>query len=68
MSGWKSRYDHEGQSNTDKYMGRLLHVQDNCWTMAKIVYPVYIAALIYVTIKSDLLDFGWVRSWINYLK
>lgn len=68
MAGWKSRYDHPGQSATDKYFGRKLHVQDNFWAMAKPLLIIYVLFLIYCVIKNKLWDFSYVREFINYVK
>ena len=68
MSGWKSRYDREGQSNVEKYMGRKLHVQDNCWTMAKPLLVLFVIVLIYVIISERLWDFSWLKTFMRYLR
>lgn len=68
MAGWRSRYDREGQSNTDKYMGRKLHVQDNFWAMSKPLMILFILVLIYCIKSENLLDFSWVKTWMHYLR
>lgn len=52
MAGWNSRYDYDGMSNTEKYLGRKLHVQDNCWVIAKILFGVLIVVAIWGTIEN----------------
>lgn len=41
MAGWRSRYDYTGMSNTEKYTGRLLHQQDNCWRISKVLLVIF---------------------------
>lgn len=53
-NGWKSRYDKEGQSNFDKLAGRQLHIQDNCWAIAKILLIVLGIYTFYILITEDL--------------
>ncbi len=67
MSGWKSNYDREGQSNFDKLAGRQLHVQDNFWKVAKIVLIVFVGVVIYLIINGDV-SFEGVVKFSNYLR
>jgi len=67
MSGWKSNYDREGQSNFDKLAGRQLHVQDNFWRVAKIFLIIFAGVTIYLIINGDLSIQG-VVNFFNYLR
>ena len=66
--GWKSRYDSPRQSNTDKYFGRILHIQDNYWFVAKILIVIFVVVCIYVIKTEDLGNFSGLRSFLNYLR
>jgi len=68
MAGWKSRYDYPQMSNTEKYTGRILHVQDNFWEAAKILAIPAIIYVIYVIKSENLLDFSYIRDFLNYLR
>lgn len=65
MSGWKSRYDRAGQTNIEKYFGRKLHVQDNFWGMAKVVFVIFIIVLLYVLFSE--FDFRSIVGFFRYL-
>jgi len=52
--GWKSDYDYESMSNTDKYFGRKLHVQDNFWRVGKPLLYLFWFIVIVCVIKGDI--------------
>ncbi len=67
MAGWKSRYDYPGQSNLEKLSGRKLHLQDNCWSISKVLIIVLIGFVIYLIINGDLGIEGILKiySWMS---
>ena len=68
MQGWKSKYDYDGMSNVEKYMGRRLHVQDNCWGMAKILFIILAGIIFWLIISGDLNPFSGIKNFLSYLK
>ncbi len=66
-NGWKSRYDYPEMSNTEKFMGRKLHVQDNSWFMAKIVMTIFVVFVAYLIINGDL-SLSGIIGICEYLK
>ena len=67
MKGWISRYDYAGMTNIEKYMGRELHNQDNCWFLAKIFLFALVILIGYLILNGDLNLTGAARFY-NYLK
>ena len=65
--GWKSRYDYKNMSNTEKLTGRILHVQDNCWNMAKVGFVIFGCLVVYFILNGDV-DFSGVIKIHNLLK
>jgi len=65
-NGWESRYDYEGMSNTEKYLGRKLHTQDNCWEIAKVGYVVLTVVVTYTLITEFNLN-SFIGFFTNYL-
>lgn len=65
--GWKSNYDYPEMSNVEKYLGRKLHVQDNFWTMAKIIFVVVGGLVVYLIIDGDL-NFKGIIDFYNLMK
>ena len=66
--GWRSDYDYVGMNNTEKYVGRILHVQDNCWRIAIVVGVVLIVIVINTITNTNYLDLSWIKSAMNYLR
>lgn len=64
--GWKSRYDYPNMSNVERFMGRKLHVQDNCWSIAKILYVVLGILVVYLIAHGDL-SFTGLINFFKYL-
>ena len=63
---WKSRYDCEGQGNTEKYFGRKLHVQDNYMVVALVLAPIFGWVLGYMIRTSGDLLWG-LKYFYNLL-
>lgn len=67
MSGWRSRYDYPGMSNLEKLTGRTLHTQDNCWSIAKILYVAFVILIAYI-ILSGSINLRDCITFSNYFK
>ncbi|MCW1949672.1 MAG: hypothetical protein KIH89_004515 [Candidatus Shapirobacteria bacterium] len=65
MNEWKSRYDKEGQSNFDKLAGRHLHVQDNFWSVGKVLLVVFTAVIVYIVVTSGSDLISGLKGLIN---
>lgn len=65
--GWRSRYDYDGISNTEKYFGRKLHTQDNAWGIAKVLYVLLAILLVYCWCKGDF-SLSAVANFIQYTR
>lgn len=67
MNDWKSRYDYPGMSNLEKLSGRKLHTQNNCWSIAKVLFIVFAIVVAYTILSSDIHLSDFINFY-NYLR
>jgi hypothetical protein len=53
MSGIKCKYDYPGMPNFERVSGRKAQMQDNSWTIAKVMYVILAILLVYSYSKGD---------------